>query len=317
MTTNFVDPRPVIRPALPLDREAVLEFCKFIWDGHDYIPDVWDDWMADPSGQMFVAEYAGKAVGLGRLTLLAPGQWWLEGLRVDPAHQDRKIGTLMNDYLNALWLERGEGYLRLMTSAKRVKVHHMAEQHGMARIAERSFFIAEPRDSAGESAFIPLGDGEIAEAAQFAVAAESTALTGPMADVGWRFATPTDTLFRNFLRRGDASAYWWRDRKGLLLAWEDEWDEGRFLLVSLAACPIGDLTALLLDLRGLAAGRRLQFVGWNATLQPQMEGVLAEAGFRREDDGSGYIFEKRHPGARHAGGRAEGPLAAKPAAQRP
>jgi hypothetical protein len=60
MLHSFSEPRVVIRPALPLDREAVLEFCKFIWDGHDYIPDVWDDWMADPSGEMFVAEYAGR-----------------------------------------------------------------------------------------------------------------------------------------------------------------------------------------------------------------------------------------------------------------
>ena len=44
----------------------MLEFCKLIWDGHDYIPYVWDEWMADSSGEMFVAEYGGKAVVLAR-----------------------------------------------------------------------------------------------------------------------------------------------------------------------------------------------------------------------------------------------------------
>lgn len=295
MSDTFASPRPVIRPALPLDREAVLEFCKFIWDGHDYIPDVWDDWLADPSGRMFVAEYAGKAVGLVRLTLLAPGQWWLEGLRVDPAHQDRKIGSLMNDYLNALWLEKGEGYLRLMTSSRRLKVHHMAQQQGLARVAERVFFLAELQPSEASAPFAPLGEAEIPEAVAFALAAESTALTGPLVDAGWRFGTPTNELFGNFLRREDAQGYWWGDRKGLLLAWEDEWDEGRFLLVSLAACSLRDLPALLRDLHGLGAARGVHSVGWNAELQPDMTAALAAAGFTREDDHSAYIFARQHP----------------------
>jgi GNAT superfamily N-acetyltransferase len=148
----------------------VLEFCKFIWDGHDYIPDVWDDWMADPSGEMFVAEYAGKAVGLGRLTLLAASQYWLEGLRVDPEHQGRGIGSQMNDYLNALWLERGGGVIRLLTSSKRVQVHHMCERLGFVRLQERVFFRAAPLPG-GEAGFSRLVEAEIPEAVQFALEA--------------------------------------------------------------------------------------------------------------------------------------------------
>src|SRR5512135_403364 len=209
MPASFSEPSPVIRPALPLDREAVLEFCKFIWDGHDYIPYVWDEWMADPAGEMFVAEYAGKPVGLGRLTHLAPGQWWLEGLRVDPAHQDRKIGSLMNDYLNATWLERGDGFVRLMTSSKRVKVHHMCEQHGFTRIQERAFFMAQPLvEPASELAFRSADVSEVPAAVQFALAAGSASLTGPLVDVGWRFATPSEALSRNYLSREHTHLSW-------------------------------------------------------------------------------------------------------------
>jgi GNAT superfamily N-acetyltransferase len=304
MSHSLFEPRVVIRPALPLDREAVLEFCKFIWDGHDYIPYVWDDWMADPNGEMFVAEYAGKAVGLGRLTLLAPGQWWLEGLRVDPEHQGQRIGSHMNTYLNTLWLERGEGVIRLMTSSKRVQVHRMCEQHGFARVGERVFFVAEPagppplsagRGGGRKKPYLPLAESEIPEAVQFALEAESSGLTGHFADVGWRFAMPTEELFRRFMGREETQVYWWRGRRGLLLAWEDDWDEGRFLLVSLAACAANDLPALLLDLRGLAAARGVHAVGWNADLQPEMTAALTGAGFKPEDGGSAYLFERRHP----------------------
>jgi len=304
MTMSFDSPQVTIRPALPLDREAVLEFCKFIWDGHDYIPYVWDDWLADPSGEMFVAEYGGKAVGLGRLTLLAPGQWWLEGLRVDPAYQGRKIGSLMNDYINALWLERGEGVVRLLTSSQRVQVHHLCERQGFVRVGERAFFIAQPLAAQlGDLPFVSVAETDIPEAVQAALEAETVPLTGPFVDLGWRFALPDpDALRKFFIGRAEARPYWWRGRDRLLLAWEDEWDEGHFLLVSLIACrhvPEGgaktDLTALLLDLRALAARDGFHAVGWNANLVQPLAETLAEAGFSREDNHSGYLFERRHP----------------------
>jgi hypothetical protein len=182
-----------------------------------------------------------------------------------------------------------------MTSSRRLKVHHMAEQHGLARIAERVFFLAELQPSEADGAFAPLPETEIPEAVALALAAESTTLTGPLVDVGWRFGTPTNELFGKFLRREEAQAYWWGDRKGLLLAWEDEWDEGRFLLVSLVACSLRDVPALLMDLRGLGAARGVHAVGWNAELQPEMTAALVGAGFSREDDHSAYIFARQHP----------------------
>ena len=40
----------VCRPALPMDTPQVLDLAKHIWEGHDYIPYVWNDWLADPQG---------------------------------------------------------------------------------------------------------------------------------------------------------------------------------------------------------------------------------------------------------------------------
>jgi hypothetical protein len=129
----------------------------------------------------------------------------------------------------------------------------------------------------------------------FALGAESTALTGGFADVGWRFATPTEELFRSFTGREETRLCWWHAREGLLLAWEDEWDEGRFLLTSLVACAAQALPALLLDLRALAARDGFHAVGWHANFQPALVEILAGAGFTREGDGSGFVFERRHP----------------------
>ena len=42
-------PVVVCRPALPRDTADVLEFSKFIWNGHDYVKYVWDEWLNDPT----------------------------------------------------------------------------------------------------------------------------------------------------------------------------------------------------------------------------------------------------------------------------
>jgi CBS domain-containing protein len=52
------------RPALQKDTDDMLELCSHIWEGGDYIPSVWDEWMADPEGLLGVAEMDGRVVGI-------------------------------------------------------------------------------------------------------------------------------------------------------------------------------------------------------------------------------------------------------------
>jgi len=47
------------RPAQERDTPAVLELCSHIWDGDDYVPEMWQGWLADPYGRLLVAEYQG------------------------------------------------------------------------------------------------------------------------------------------------------------------------------------------------------------------------------------------------------------------
>ena len=132
----FSSPRVICRPALPSDAADVLEFTKFIWDGHDYIKYVWQDWLADPHGLLVVAQYGRHAVGLGKITLLAPGQWWLEGVRVDPNYQGLKIGSHVMEYMDQWLLENGHGDVRYMTSSERFQMHHLGGRLGYTKLGE-------------------------------------------------------------------------------------------------------------------------------------------------------------------------------------
>ena len=97
-------------------------------------PQVWNQWLADREGILAAAEMDGKAVGFGKLTRLASGEWWIEGLRVHPDYQGLKIGSQLFEYLLDQWKERGSGVIRLATSSERVQVHHLCDRLGFRRV---------------------------------------------------------------------------------------------------------------------------------------------------------------------------------------
>lgn len=77
-----------IRAARPSDQADVAAICAAIWqEADDYVPQTWDDWLADRHGELVAAEWEGRVVGLAKLTHLTEEQWWLEGLRVTPEHR--------------------------------------------------------------------------------------------------------------------------------------------------------------------------------------------------------------------------------------
>jgi len=294
MPQPFSSPVVVCRPALPRDTADVKEFSKFTWEGHDYVQYVWDHWLADPEGILAVAEYAGHAVGLAKVTLLAPGQWWLEGFRVDTKFQGLKIGSHIHGYIDEWWLEHGEGIARLMTSSQRVQVHHLCEKFGYAKTGEVAGFIASPLDEPTD-VFRLLQENEIPEAVQFAETSPSLWLSNGLIDLGWRFVTPNPDTLQELVK--EKLAWWWRGREGLLLAWEDKGEtpeDERLLAIGLPACQMDVLPELLLDVRRLSTQTGYAKAFWIAPLRDELTAILKKAGYEREWENAGYIYEKQH-----------------------
>jgi GNAT superfamily N-acetyltransferase len=294
MPISFTNPRVVIRPSLHLDTPDVLEFCKYIWEGNDYIPYVWNEWLADPTGQLFTAEYAGHAVGIARIAHVAPKQWWLEGLRVNPELRDKKIGSALHEYLTEWWLANGDGTVRLWTNAKRVKVHHLCEKLGFVHTQEHAMFAASPLDEPCDL-FQPVEENELPEALDFVIASPSLPLIGGMMDMGWRVATPNEKSLRDLIQWSNGQLLWWRGRRGLVGMWGDEDDNGPHPMLSLAVSDLEGLPGLLLDLRRETARQGGHKVAWHAVVLPGLSTCLSSAGFERESDQSNYQFEKTHP----------------------
>jgi GNAT superfamily N-acetyltransferase len=287
--SKYTEAVVVIRPALPRDKADVFEFTKFIWDGYDYVGHIFPEWLADPQGQLIAAEYAGRCVGTGKVTRLAPGEWWLEGFRVDPKMQGLKIGSRIDARCNEWWDEFGGGTLRLITSAKRVQVHHLSEDRGFVKVGEVYGYEAAPLNEATE-AFTPLTPPEAGEA----VALFSRLAAQRLLNLGWRYAAPNVDSLRAIAEEG--LAWWWRGRRGLIVAWEDDDDEGRpRLIVGLEACADEDARELLTDFRRLAMLRGASAAGWTNAVRPAIIEALEYAGYHRTWEDAGFLYERRHP----------------------
>jgi len=292
MTQSFSSPQVVCRPALACDRADVNEFCKGIWGGHDYVPEVWNHWFKDRNGLLAVAEYRGHAIGCAKISLISEGQWWLEGFRVDPNYQGLKVGSHIHNYVTDWWLENGDGTVRLMTNAKNIAVHHLCKKTGYVKTYEVCGYVANPIDEVTDS-FSPVTD--LQQAAAFALASESLTLTGHLTDLGWRIAMPDVNVFERY--SSDKADFrhtflWWNDKRGLVSVWEDEEDGQRILVVGVVACSLDDMSALLMEVRRLAAHKGFDSIFQIAFVTPQIIPQVKKAGFTKDWENNAFLFEK-------------------------
>jgi GNAT superfamily N-acetyltransferase len=295
--TQTTSPLPVIcRPASARDHADVTEFCQDIWEGGDYVPDVWDDWLNDTHGLLAVAESNGHAIGCSKITLISQGQWWLEGFRVDPKFQGLKVGSRIHDYVTDWWIDHGDGTLRLMTDAGNFAVHQMCMKTGYIKTHEvcgyRAIPISEPIDN-----FSPATD--MREAAEFARASESIQSTDGLTDFGWRIAMPDELVFEAYSgEKADYlhTFYWWKDRQGLFSAWANQEESMRTLVIGVVACALKDMPALLMDTRRLAARGKFDSVFQIAFDMPPIITQLVAAGFEKKwKRSNAFVFERKHP----------------------
>lgn len=287
-------PRLLCRPALPMDTPQVLAFTRRIWEGEDYVPYIWDEWLADPEGLLAVAEYSGQVIGLSKLTRLDADQWWLEGLRVHPEYQGRGVAAHLHDYLLEYWHRRGNGVLRLATSSSRESVKHLALRTGFKPVAEYSYYRTTSRFDQNSSVkfFTKVEHDKFDALYNHLVDSQALPLQFGLINLGWRWAKPTLENLVHVLR--EEQIWWWRDQQGVVIADEDTEKSRRCFSIRTISCSKDEINFLLNDIRGLAASMGYNEVHWLAPLHPGIPPLLSEAGFVRDWDESLLIFEKLH-----------------------
>jgi GNAT superfamily N-acetyltransferase len=142
----------IIRPVRPADRDRVMELTRDVWEGHDYLPRVFDDWIADAGAAFQAAEVDGVVAGLQRLRPYAPGLVWYEGLRVASTHRRQGLARAMLKSAIAEAKEQGFREMRLATG--NLAAAQLFESARFKRRLDVRWWRAS-RVEGGESARIP------------------------------------------------------------------------------------------------------------------------------------------------------------------
>jgi N-acetylglutamate synthase-like GNAT family acetyltransferase len=142
----------IIRPVRPADRERVVELTRDIWDGHDYVPRVFDNWVSDAGAAFQAIELDGVVVGLQRLRPYASGLIWYEGLRVASTHRRRGLARAM--LRSAIAEAREQKFREIRLATGNPAAAKLFEELGFERLQDDRWWKGG-RIEGGESARIP------------------------------------------------------------------------------------------------------------------------------------------------------------------
>lgn len=142
-----------------------MSFIKDVWGGHDYIPNVWDDWIRDRSAKMYVLEADGKVVGLNRIRFPEDGSAWFEGVRVHPDYRGHGLATMLGENGMKVAARRGVRTFRLTSNSRNKQAHRQIARMGFKEVARFSIYSLTKGGKLGRGIeFDPVGPGQLSVA---------------------------------------------------------------------------------------------------------------------------------------------------------
>lgn len=157
-------PELTFRRVTAEDRRALEAIAAQTWDGNDYLMDVFEAWIADPEGMFYAGCLPdGRLAGAAKLTRLGVGEWWLEGIRVDPSLRGKGLGRAIHAYgvalAEAMHRASGEGAaeVRFCTDVSNAPVHRMAAAFQFRQVAQFWRYSAPVQPSQARAEMFRLG----------------------------------------------------------------------------------------------------------------------------------------------------------------
>jgi hypothetical protein len=190
----------VVRRARAEDRDAILAMSRGIWGGSDYLPLVWDRWLADEKGILLTATLDGTPVGMAKITVLAPGEVWLEGLRLHPDLQGRGLTRQINRATFREVAKLRPRSVRYSTGAGNAVSRHLGERLGFWQVARTRWMWGAARKN-GPIRGRVAKPRELDELIAFVRASECYRSMSGLFAIGWTFPELTRKRLQGLLER--------------------------------------------------------------------------------------------------------------------
>jgi hypothetical protein len=127
----------VIKQISPIDKQRVLQISARIWEGDDYVANVFDEWISDDG--LFAGLWEDEIlVGFGKLTWLSPTDVWLEGLRKDETANVIGVGEKLSQYYINYLKGKKIDSIRFSTYFNNLASIKLNEKLGFVKILELS-----------------------------------------------------------------------------------------------------------------------------------------------------------------------------------
>ncbi len=278
----------VCRPFLPQDKPYLLDIARRTWNGNDYIPFVLDGWIADSTGWIFCAIMNDQTVGMIRLSRLSDTQWWMEGLRVDPAVKGKKIGQHLFGYALDFWNSRYQGVIRLLTHDTNSVSQHIAERNNFILRSRLDLYEAEPGpECSNEMEMAQTSD--LDQIFHWLSALEDHPILIPYLDYGWVINSPEKAMIHDLIV---GKKVWVNINKQAVLILQPEFSPDYPVSFIQAVQPgqLG-LENILLSARRILSDQGWQKLSWMAPVQEEIEKVVIRSGFEKIPEERVRLYE--------------------------
>lgn len=128
--------KTVVRKARSSDRDAVFKFCEKTWDWGDYVPHVWNRWLEEKDGRVFVATINNVPVGISHVKILKPREAWLAAARTDPNHRRKGVATAITKECFKFAVQKGAKLVRLVTNSDNMAALGALRKLGFKLVSE-------------------------------------------------------------------------------------------------------------------------------------------------------------------------------------
>jgi len=260
-----------VRPAEAADKAPLMSFIKDVWGGQDYIPFVWDSWLHDRRGKMFVVEANGSPVGMNRVRFLEDGSAWFEGARVHPAYRGLGLASMLAENSMRYAESRGVRVFRL-TSGSRNKMAHRQISRIMFNEVARFSVYEPPRGrmpkATGAATLMTLG--ELTRVMDLLRAAKEFRLGGGVFWHDFTAASLTENVVSGLLAEGAV----WREGNALGVTRIGDEGEGVWEQICYLGGPVSDSMRLIRALIGRhkKVSERFVFVPQKSPIIPALRG---------------------------------------------
>jgi GNAT superfamily N-acetyltransferase len=129
--------KPVVRPAVLSDREAIAAFTVNTFEWGDYIADVLPDWIEAGEGRVMVAtDDQDQAIAVGRGVMLSETELWLQGARVRDDWRRQGVASRIGAELISWARQQGALVARLGTEDWNIAAQRQVESSGFRPVGD-------------------------------------------------------------------------------------------------------------------------------------------------------------------------------------